>query len=321
MTISEKRCLSCGAGMEHDTLACAYCGTSHVVTSSGLACACGKCGAGNPPSAKSCVQCRAALGHACPECKTFNPLGARFCQECTIEFRAYQRADLRVAPNQVALDEVEGVLLDWLDSRWFKARDLREHLRVLEKTLVWVPRWYFQCSARGSVQGQVSQTHYRPTTVRRPDGDGKWVDSVSSEAYTVWEHVTKEFDEALALSRPASAAAEGFNSFLGNRAPASQPVRGELGGEPYERVFEPDQEDVRVFRALRARAHTRLKRELLERVERLDARFFGPALSLVFTPVWQVVYRYKGAHGDARIHGVTRRVEGKKISLFTQWFS
>ncbi len=78
MTILEKRCVSCGAGFADGTLACDYCGTAHVVTASGLGCACSSCGAGNGPDAKACIKCGATLGSPCPECTTFNPLGGRF---------------------------------------------------------------------------------------------------------------------------------------------------------------------------------------------------------------------------------------------------
>jgi hypothetical protein len=293
-----------------------------VTEGGGLGCACSGCGAGNTPSAKSCVQCRAPLGNACPECTIFNPLGARFCQECRIEFRTYRDAEVLAGINRIALDEVEGKLVEWLDSRWFKARDLREKLKILEKTLVWVPRWQFTSRAKGSVQGQVSQTHYRTKTSRRFDHDeDKWVESVDSVPYTVWDHVTKDFDKQVSTAKAANGSAEEFNRFLTDSAGSGLPLARDLGGESYERVFEPDDQDLQAYRTLRAQARRKLHSGLLEKVERLDVRFLSPHLSLVFTPVWRVVYRYKSTHASARIHGSTGRIDGKRLSLLNQWFA
>jgi class 3 adenylate cyclase/tetratricopeptide (TPR) repeat protein len=43
---------------------------------------CTSCGAGNPPRAKFCMSCGAALSPSCPACGAENPPGARFCIEC-----------------------------------------------------------------------------------------------------------------------------------------------------------------------------------------------------------------------------------------------
>ncbi len=321
-TIQDKRCLGCGAGLGRDSLSCEYCGTSHVVISGGgLGCACSGCGAGNTPSAKSCVQCRAPLGNACSECTVFNPLGARFCQECRIEFRTYRDAEVLAGVNRLPIGEVEETLVEWLDSRWFKARDLREKLRILEKTLVWVPRWQFTSRVTGSAQGQVSQTHYRTKTSRDLDDDGKWVESVHSVPYTVWDHVNKDFDQQISSSKAAAASAGEFNRFLEDSAGSGLSLTCDLGGEPHERVFQPDDTDLQAYRTLRAQARRKLHSTLLEKVERLEVRYFSPHLTLVFTPVWQVVYRYKSKHASARIHGSTGRVDGKRLSLLSQWFA
>lgn len=43
---------------------------------------CTDCSQENPPSAKFCQECGAALGRICPQCSAVSPPGAKFCPEC-----------------------------------------------------------------------------------------------------------------------------------------------------------------------------------------------------------------------------------------------
>ena len=40
------------------------------------------CGHANPPGAKFCLECGAAVGSRCPQCRAELPANARFCLEC-----------------------------------------------------------------------------------------------------------------------------------------------------------------------------------------------------------------------------------------------
>lgn len=324
-TILAKCCMSCGAGLGADSLVCAFCGAAHVMTGGRMAVACPGCGAGNTLEAKHCVQCRASLVVTCPECRATSPHGSRYCGECRIEFRGYRAAAVLRGALHVRAEDVQGKVVDWLDGRWFKARDLREHVRVIDTTLLWLPTWRFRARVMGKVQGQVSQTHYRTVSSRTYDDEaGDWVDKVDSEPYKVWNHVTKDFERAVDLKLPACEQARPFHDVLelgGGGEGRPVPQGEELARGPDERVFEPDHADVHVFARLRKRASEELKGDLLEKVESVDARWLQPTLTLTYQPVWQVVYRYKKTHGDARVHGTTGAVVGKKVTLLDQWFA
>lgn len=315
--------MSCGAGLPEAGLLCAFCGASHVMSGGRLAVACPACGAGNTLDAKHCVQCRASLVVTCPECRATSPHGSRYCGDCRIEFRGYRRAEVLRCALVVAPEQVAGRVVDWLDGRWFKARDLRERLRVIDQTLLWLPTWNLRARVTGKVQGQVSQTHYRTVTTKHYDAEAeRWVDRVESQPYEVWNHVTKDFDRTLDVKLPACAEARPFHDVL---ELGGGGVGAPLGDEPlgraeWERVFEPDQRDVAAFARLRRKAEEQLRGEVLQRVESIDARWLQPTLTLTFQPVWQVVYRYKRTHGDARVHGTTGAVTGKRVSLLDQWF-
>lgn len=324
MAIAAKCCLSCGAGLPADGLVCEFCGAAHVFSAGAMAVACPGCGAGNAADARHCVQCRAALVVACPECRAASPHGSRYCQECRIEFRAYRRARVLRTPLEVREEAAAARVVEWLDGRWFKARDLRGRLRVIDAALLWVPTWRLRARVTGEVQGQASQTHHRTVSGRRFDGEaGRWVETVSSEPYLVWQHVTKRFDRTLDLRLPAAAAAAGCQDVLDLAgAPAGRPLDDvPAPAGPGERVFDPDLIDLQAFARLRGQAAAKLRAELLERVEALDARWLQPTLTLTYEPVWQVVYRYRRAHGEARVHGTTGVVAGRRITLLDQWFA
>jgi hypothetical protein len=330
MPLLAKQCLSCAASLPADSLTCEFCGTAHLVQAdgSGLACACPSCGHGNRPDAKHCVQCAKPLLLPCPECQAQNPLGSRFCHECRIEFRSYRSAQLRAAPNMVPLEGNDGVdrqVMDWLEGRWFKARDIREKLKILERTLVWVPVWTFQSRVKGEVQGQVSQTHYRTTTSREYDHEAeRWVDKPDSEPYTVWNEVRKDFDQRLVRTRLGNLKAERLADALDDSAHLTGarvlPEGQTLGGADYERVFEPTEDEGRAFAILRAEARHHLQQTLLDKVEKLDLHFHQPTLTLAFYPIWDVVYRYRKSHGSVRVRGSDGHVTGKRVTLLSQWF-
>lgn len=327
MQMVAKLCLSCGAGLPAQGLVCTYCGTAHLVradASLGLACA--GCGAGNALDARTCVQCRAELRVRCPECQARSPLASRFCQECGLELRGWRRAHERTLPDRVASPEAaERAALAWLLDSWLRARDLEQQVKFLERTRVWVPEWRFAARAVGSVQGQVSQTHYRTVSRRELDPEsGKWVDRVDSEPYQVWEHVRKEFDRRERARCPAARAASAFEELLAGAddSPAEDVATAPEERDPEgERSFEPDQPAEAIYDRLRGEVLTRLRGSLLERVELLDVRLLGPPrLELVWRPVWQVVYRYRRTHGDVKVDGATRRAVGKRPTLLSQLF-
>jgi hypothetical protein len=323
-TIVAKLCMSCGAGLGADSLVCAFCGAAHVVTGGRMAVGCPGCGAGNTLEAKHCVQCRASLVVTCPECRASSPHGSRYCQDCRIEFRGYRRAAILRAACVVTPEQVETRVVDWLDGRWFKAWDLREQVRIIDKTLLWLPTWRLRSRVTGKVQGQVSQTHYRTTTTTHYDHESqKWIEKPDSEPYKVWNHVTKDFDRTLDVKLPASAEARPFYDALALAGGGDgKPVDEEpTAAHPWERVFDPDLTDVEAFAVLRRTAQKQLHGDLLEKVESVEERWLSPTLTIAFQPVWQVVYRYKKTHGDARIHGTTGAVTGKRVTLLDQWFS
>ena len=333
MPILAKRCQSCGAGLAQDSLTCGFCGTAHVVEpgTGGLLCACPRCGAGNRLEAKHCTSCQAALLVPCPECAADNPQGSRFCHACRIEFKSYRCAQIRAAPNMVDLEAAEGrqaidpLVVAWLQAGWFKARDIDAKLKILERTLVWVPLWTFRARIKGEVQGQVAQTHYRTTTSKSYDHDAeKWVETPSSEPYTVWNDVRKDFDQRVVHTRLGNLAAERLADALG---PAAQltgarvlPEGQTLGGAEHERVFEPTDTEAVVYASLRREAIEHLRRTLLDKVETLDTQVFQPTLTLSFFPVWDVVYRYRRSHGSVHVRGSDGHVTGKRVTLLTQLF-
>ncbi len=345
MTVTSKRCLSCGAGLPEDGLLCSFCGAAHVVTGvGGLGLACHACGAGNRPDAGSCVQCRAALVVTCPECRARSPVGGRFCQECRIDFGGYRRARVERALPTIGRGQIDEAALAWLDSGLLRARDVRERTRIIEATLVWIPVWRFTGSASGEVQGANKQVHHRTTTRRELDAEGKWRDVPDSVPYDVWSDVTKRFDDqALLHTRLACADAGPFMDVLPEatlirssltlggmmklfeekalRPTTTTPCRrDELGAEPWERVFEPASEDLQVYGRCRSEALAGLRARLLDRVDRLEVTVKEPRLSLAYHPVWHVIYRYGRAHGEVRVCGVTGEARGKSLSLLDQWF-
>lgn len=329
-SLVSKACLNCAAPLPEGSLSCAFCGSSHVMTADGFQSACQGCGAGNPPHAKHCVQCREPLQLPCPECAALNPLGSRYCHDCTIEFASYKDPHYQVAENSVPLEAVDAKVKAWLEGRWFKARDISTQLQVLERTLFWVPVWRFFAEAKGRVQGQTSQTHYRSVSHKRfvsdGQGGGDWQTEVDSEPYTVWNDVQHEFQQpvsvALRAADPQGTAP--LYAALGEPWQAKVPLRvldGPLGGADHERVFEPELEPLAAYDRLRREAGAELERTLLERVLRLDVRYVQPALSLTFYPVWSVLYRYKRKQGTLQLDGVSGEGHGKRISLLTQWLS
>jgi len=329
-TLVSKTCLNCAAPLPQGSLSCEFCGSSHVMTADGFQSACQGCGAGNPPHAKHCVQCRAALLIPCPECRADNPLGSRFCHDCTIEFAHYRDPHYQVARNAIPLDAVDARASEWLEGKWFKARDIADNLEILERTLFWLPVWRFLAEARGNVQGQVSQTHYKTVENKRfvpsEDGKGKWENEVDSQPYTVWNDVNRDFEHPVSVVLRASTE-EGTAPLYtavgepwANQVPL-RPLDGELGGAEHERVFEPGLSPGAAWRTLRQEADQQLRATLLEKVTRLDVRYRQPALSLAFYPVWSVLYRYKRKQGTLQLDGVSGRGSGKRISLLTQWLS
>ncbi|MGE0709530.1 MAG: zinc ribbon domain-containing protein [Planctomycetota bacterium] len=324
MNLARKECLSCGAALPEDGLRCTFCDATHVVVGSGVQSACPGCGVGNPPGAQGCGQCGADMMRPCPECRAGNPLASRYCHECRIELKRYRAPRYLQAPLVVQREEVEERVREWLDTRWFKARDLSEHLRLLEVSLVWAPVWRFLARAEGTATGQASQTHYR--TVSRPDfgAEGDERERVDSEPYRVWHEVTKAFERELALAKPAASGADELYAFLGDVSAArcpGQPVEGVLGEGDDEHVLTPDRDELAAWTWIKGLAEEELRAEVLERVELLEVRWLGPRLELCFHPVWEAVYRYKNAHGRVRVCGERGEVDGKRVTLLTQLFS
>lgn len=349
-----KRCLSCGAGLPASGLVCSFCGAAHVMTGPGLGLACPGCGAGNRPDARACVGCRQELVIACPECRARSPIGGRFCQECRIEFAGYKRARAARVPSRFAPADAERQALEHLSSGWFGPGDVKTKARIVERVLAWVPVWRFRARAVGEVEGQVAHTHYRTTTSREFDHHrNEWVDKADSEPYQVWEHVRKSVDQPLDVIEPASQAgrplladivddsawlvseAMGFGALLrgpgellrriaGRKAAAdrTEPVEpAALATEPWERAFDPDRDDAGAYDRLRRAALDGLRASVLDKVERLDVRVLEPSLTLVYHPVWRVVWRYGRRHGEVRLHGSTGEATGDKPGLLDRWFS
>jgi hypothetical protein len=340
-TIISRACLSCGAALAASKLVCDHCGAAHVMAGDGLAFACTACGAGNRTDATSCAQCRAALVVRCPECLAQSPLGARFCQACQLELAAYRRPLVQRVRCRIGPDAIEKVVLDWLELGWFSAGDVRREAKILDRALVWIPVWRFGSRVEGVAQGAVSQTHYRTVTkatfAPRP---GEPTTEVGSEPYKVWVPATKNFAREVAVDASAcdvdgldDTLWEGGGLLGGARRLREMgestfdvvpgPTVGDLPPlEAHERVFEPD--DPRgheTFARQKARAREIVKREVLERVDSLEARWLRPSLRLVFLPVWRVVYRYKRSSGDVRVHGVTGHAEGTRMSILNRLFS
>ena len=61
--------------------------------------ACAACGTENPPAAKFCMGCGAALVPSCPSCGTENPPTAKFCIECGAQLGAAAGAAGAAAGN------------------------------------------------------------------------------------------------------------------------------------------------------------------------------------------------------------------------------
>ena len=110
---------------------------------------CPQCGHPNPPAAKFCSGCGAALELRCPACGHANLLGSRFCNECgraltaTLEApRAYtpQHLASRILSSRAALDgerkQVTMLLADLKGSMELLAdRDPEEARRLLDSVL------------------------------------------------------------------------------------------------------------------------------------------------------------------------------------------
>ncbi|MEZ6185463.1 MAG: zinc ribbon domain-containing protein [Planctomycetota bacterium] len=329
-SLVSKACLNCAAPLPEGSLTCAFCGSSHVLTAEGFQSACQGCGAGNPPHAKHCVQCTKPLLLPCPECAALNPLGSRYCHDCTIEFASYKDPHYQVAENTVPLEAVDERVKTWLEGRWFKARDIATQLQVLERTLFWVPVWRFFAEAKGHVQGQVSQTHYRSVSHKRfvsdGQGGGDWQTEVDSEPYTVWNDVQRDFQQPISVSLRA-ADPEG-----------TEPLYRALG-EPWKQKVPcacstaPGRGRLRARVRARARAAAPPTTACAPRPPPSSSgpcssgscastcAGVQPALSLTFYPVWSVLYRYKRKQGTLQLDGVTGEGHGKRISLLTQWLS
>jgi class 3 adenylate cyclase/tetratricopeptide (TPR) repeat protein len=63
---------------------------------------CGRCGAGNVPSARFCMACGAPLARTCPSCGAGAEIQARFCNECgtPLDVRDGEAADALVASEE-----------------------------------------------------------------------------------------------------------------------------------------------------------------------------------------------------------------------------
>lgn len=320
-----KLCITCGASLPQHGLTCTYCGTAHLVRAdSTLGLACGSCGAPNAVDAKTCVQCRAELRVRCPECAARSPLSSTFCQECGLELRRWRAARRLLLPDRVgSTSAAERLAVEWLQDSWFRARDIQEQLRVLERTLVWVPAWRFQARAVGKVEGQASQTHYRTVTRKTTNDQGEWVDKVDSVPYQVWHHVSKEFDRREVAWQPACRAAAAFRDILD----ADPWPKGEgqvLDGSQLpagQRSFEPDLPEDRAYDRLRAEVIEKVRGSLLERVELFECRLLGPPrFELAWRPIYQVVYRYRRTHGEVKVDGTSGTALGKRVTLLSQIF-
>lgn len=219
MALEIKNCLACGANLGGD-LCCDYCGSTHMFTDNGPGLGCRNCGSGNLLTASNCNQCGTSLLLDCPECHAKNPKGSRFCSECKIESHSYRHATLHQAKLAVSHDQLEDAVKAWLGKGWFRARDSNK-IVIMDSQLYWVPMWVFNTEVHGSVQGRNAQTHYKTETKRKwipeevddsfnvsitqegwdgynhkkPKRGGKWVDEVVSVPYTVWQDVSKEYED------------------------------------------------------------------------------------------------------------------------------
>lgn len=84
MTLKRITCPSCGSShFDHDSegnLVCDHCGVKFASPRETLLCS--TCKTENPPQAKVCMNCGAALGKTCPVCNRLNSPGADHCYHC-----------------------------------------------------------------------------------------------------------------------------------------------------------------------------------------------------------------------------------------------
>lgn len=323
MSLASKQCLSCGASLRSGELECDYCGTAHIMEGSTFGVRCNQCGGSNRPDSSNCVHCNTTLLSRCVECFERNPLGSRFCGECKIEFASYRQAKVRGAPDKIGEKGIEKAVLNWLDSGWFKARDIRDKVVIMDAELNWFPVWRFSSQVCGKVQGKQSQTHYRTTTRREYDeAEGIWKTIPSSEPYKVWQEVSKEFNRRVNYHDPAVSDAKLEQVIESKyRSLRLTEIEGDAPACSQGQVLKiPHSDSERVFREYRARARQFLKSELLEQVEMMEVRFLGPSLELIYYPVWAVIYRYKRKRKKMWINGATKESRGQSLSILSQWF-
>lgn len=344
MALEIKNCLACGANLGED-LCCDYCGSMHMITDQGPGLGCRRCGAGNLLTASNCNQCGSSLLLDCPECHAKNPKGSRFCSECKIEFRSYRHASLHQAHLAVPQEKVEETVKAWLGKGWFRARDSNKII-IMDSQLYWCPMWVFHTEVHGSVQGQNAQTYYKTETKKkwipeqederfnisitpegrdgythsRPKTGGKWVDEVVSVPYTVWQDVSKEFEEKFYFHERAY-----DNRDVNQYSIKPSKTMKDLTEIPqsrgsWEHVLTPNYQDRDVFGDFRKKVERSLHSQLLDRVELMKVRFKNPRLKLVYCPIWTIIYRYKRKRKRCWIDGSQGAVYGQSVSILSQLF-
>ncbi len=324
MGLALKQCLGCAAPLG-EGLTCEHCGARHRVAGEGFALSCGRCGDVLPPGAACCPGCRAPAGIDCPECRARTPAGGRFCQGCGLELAAYRRARRGHLPVRHAGEAAGERARAWLGSGWFRARDQADHLRLIDRELLWAPVWRLRARVEGTLLGEVARTHYRTTTVDGIGPDGQPTQRVVSRPYEVMEQVERPVAEALDERAAASPDARELDDLVLAAGPArveAAPLEGPaLPGDAAGRLFAPRGDDEAAFTALRARALEGLAAARGLRVEQRRLQVLDLRFELAFHPVWRLVWRYRRAHGVVRVHATTGDAAGDRPSLLAQWFS
>ncbi len=325
-------CRSCGGELEFDPasqdLACPHCGNHEAIDRDGLstpqeqdldaAIAALRSGAleraGFVSTDEHEVVCQNCGGHT-----TFTgSLTATRCPYCATPI---QRDDVHDAPARLPVDGVlpfrvprdraDGLISEWVNSRWFAPNAFKDYSRTGSFSSVYAAYFSYDARTQSTYRGQRGDNY----TVVVGSGENRRTE-VRIRWRSVAGQVRNDFDDVTVLAN------EGFERKYVNELepwPTSQLegwtpqfVAGHLS-----RTYDHDVEEC--FGDAKARMDAAIERSIRadiggdhQRIRSVDTRYWGLTYKHLLLPIWLLTVLFAGSAYQVFINGVTGEVHGER---------